>query len=88
MECSAVPVGVSVTVRSMLRPGPKQDADGEEILMGREGVAAALEKMIEDSEAADRLASGDFTDLPDVDLTEAERALVSAAAGEVPSTRR
>lgn len=56
--------------------------------MGREGVAAALEKMIEDSEAADRLASGDFTDLPDVDLTEAERALVSAAAGEVPSTRR
>ena len=52
--------------------------------MGKEEVAAALKKMVDDGDAADRMADDDFTDLADADLTQAERALVSAAAGEVP----
>ena len=52
--------------------------------MGKDDVAAAIEKMVDDEDAAGRMASGDFTDLGDGELTEAEKALVQAAAGDVP----
>ncbi len=52
--------------------------------MGSNDVGTALETMVADPESADRMAAGDFSDLPEADLTEAERAMVTAAAGEIP----
>ena len=52
--------------------------------MGRDDVANAVEAMSADMDVAERLAAGDFTDLPDAELTDAERAMVSAAADDIP----
>lgn len=52
--------------------------------MGHDDVASALQAMTTDAEVAERLAGGDFTDLPDAALTEAERAMVIAAANDLP----
>lgn len=52
--------------------------------MGAEDVANALRAMGEDADAADRFSDGDFSGLPDNELTETERAMVIAAAAEVP----
>ena len=52
--------------------------------MGREDVGAALQAMSDNEEVRDRVAAGDFTDLPDTGLTEAERAMVTAAAEDFP----
>lgn len=40
--------------------------------------------MANDEEVRDRVATGDFTDLLDAELTETERAMVTAAAEDFP----
>lgn len=51
--------------------------------MGKEEMAALLETMLNDADVAERVSGGDFTDLPEGDLTESERALLSAAGGDL-----
>ena len=52
--------------------------------MGQDDVANAVEAMSADMDVAERLAAGDFTDLPEAELTDVERAMVSAAADDIP----
>ena len=52
--------------------------------MGKNDVAEALKAMITDADVAERLAAGDFTALPEAELTEAEQAMVRAAADDIP----
>ena len=51
--------------------------------MGKEEFAKVLEGIVNDSDAADRVAGGDFADLGGGELTESERALLSAAAADL-----
>ncbi len=51
--------------------------------MGKEEMATLLETMLNDAEVAGRVAGGDFSDLSDGELTDAERALLSAAGGDL-----
>ena len=51
--------------------------------MGKEEFAKVLEGIVNDSDEADRVAGGDFADLGEGDLTASERALLSAAAGDL-----
>lgn len=55
-----------------------------EALMGNDTFGKVLETLINDSEAAFLFSKGDFSALPDDDLTEAERALAKAAASDAP----
>ena len=52
--------------------------------MGQDDVGKAVEAMSADIDVAERLAAGDFTDLPEAELTDVERAMVSAAADDIP----
>jgi hypothetical protein len=56
----------------------------KEPIMGQDDVGKAVEAMSADMDVAQRLAAGDFTDLPEAELTDAERAMVSAAADDIP----
>ena len=51
--------------------------------MGQQEFAQLLEGMLNDGDIAERVAGGDFADMAEGDLTEAERALLSAAADEL-----
>jgi hypothetical protein len=51
--------------------------------VGKQEFAQMLEGIINDSETAGRVASGDFSDMADGELTEAEHALLTAAAGDL-----
>lgn len=51
--------------------------------MSKEEMAKLLETMLNDTEVAERVGEGDFTDLPDGDLTDAERALLTAAGADL-----
>lgn len=51
--------------------------------MGQQEFAQMLEGMVNNGEIAERVAGGDFADMAEGDLTEAERALLTAAAGEL-----
>ena len=54
--------------------------------MGKQETRAALEAMANDVEIASAVEKGDFTGLEAGDLTPAERALLSAAAGDLDDT--
>jgi len=51
--------------------------------MGKQEYAKVLEGIINDAGAAGRVAGGDFADLADGELTDAEQALLTAAAGDL-----
>lgn len=51
--------------------------------MGKEEMAELLETMLNDAEVAERVAGGDFSDLPEGELTGAERALLTAAGTDL-----
>ena len=51
--------------------------------MGQQEFARMLEGIVNDGETAGRVAEGDFSDLPSGELTEAEQALLSAAATDL-----
>lgn len=51
--------------------------------MTKESAREILNGMIADMDMAGRVAGGDFADFADADLSEAERSLLSAAAGEM-----
>ena len=55
----------------------------ERIIMGKEEFARMLEGIVNDGDTAERAAGGDFTDLPRGELTQAEQALLTAAAGDL-----
>lgn len=46
-------------------------------------MAELLETMLNDAEVAERVAGGDFADLGEGELTEAERALLTAAGSDL-----
>jgi len=51
--------------------------------VGKEEYAEVLEGIINDADLAEKAAAGDFGDMTEDQLTGAERALLSAAAGEL-----
>jgi hypothetical protein len=51
--------------------------------MGKQEFAKVLEGIINDAGAAERVAGGDFADLDGGELTDAEQALLTAAAGDL-----
>lgn len=51
--------------------------------MGKEEMAQLLETMLNDADVAERVGEGDFSDLPEGELTESERALLSAAGADL-----
>ncbi len=51
--------------------------------MGKEEYAKTLESILNDADTAEQVSGGDFANLDANELTEAERALLSAAAGEL-----
>ena len=51
--------------------------------MGKQEFAKVLEGIINDAGAAGRVAGGDFADLAGGELTDAEQALLTAAAGDL-----
>lgn len=51
--------------------------------MGKQEFAKVLEGIINDADAAGRVAGGDFADLAGGELTDAEQALLTAAAGDL-----
>lgn len=51
--------------------------------MGKQEFARMLEGIINDGETAERVAGGDFADLAGGELTSAEQALLTAAAGDL-----
>lgn len=51
--------------------------------MGKEEMKTLLETMLNDAEVAGRVGEGDFSDLAEGDLTESEKALLSAAGGDL-----
>lgn len=51
--------------------------------MGKQEFARVLEGIVNDSASAERVATGDFTDLAEGELNDAERALLTAAAGDL-----
>ena len=51
--------------------------------MSKEEMAKLLEGMLNDGEIAGRVADGDFADLGEGELTEAERALLTAAGSDL-----
>ncbi len=51
--------------------------------MGQQEFARMLEGIVNDGETASRVAGGDFSDMANGELNEAERALLSAAAGDL-----
>ena len=56
--------------------------------MGKNETRAALETMANNPDIASAVEKGDFTALDADDLTPAERALLTAAAGELDDTAR
>lgn len=51
--------------------------------MGQQEFARMLEGIVNDNETAGRVAAGDFSDMASGELTDAEQALLSAAAGDL-----
>lgn len=51
--------------------------------MTKESTGKVLAGILNDAEAASQVAGGDYTSFADEDLTDAERALLEAAAGEL-----
>jgi hypothetical protein len=52
-------------------------------LMTKESTGKVLEGILNDADLAGKVAEGDFTSFADEDLTDAERALLEAAAGDL-----
>ena len=51
--------------------------------MGTDETKQVLEQMLNDAETAAAIGGGDFSEFADADLTDAERALLTAAAGDL-----
>nr|WHW29256.1 hypothetical protein [uncultured bacterium] len=51
--------------------------------MGKQEFARMLEGIVNDADTAERVAGGDFADLAKGELTDAEQALLTAAAGDL-----
>ncbi len=51
--------------------------------MGKQEFARMLEGIVNDGETAGRVAGGDFSDMASGELSEAEQALLTAAAGDL-----